>query len=175
MVSFYVIVAILILTETVGVWAALVALALPRLIQSLRQYSAAQAGKYPSGEPMGPLVRGCRLSPQQARRHLVRVGADSEPADTGATAVLSVKRIASGEVFSSALNPNHQDPAACLIRLTHQSWRFGRASQHVHRLFDCVRNRAAASSPVSKYPLVVNDEALPREVVLKAMQQFADP
>ena len=55
MVSFYVIVAILILTETVGVWAALVALALPRLIQSLRQYSQPRPDKYPSGEPMGPL------------------------------------------------------------------------------------------------------------------------
>ncbi len=55
MVSFYVIVAILILAETVGVWAALVALALPRLIQSLRQYSQPRPEKYPSGEPMGPL------------------------------------------------------------------------------------------------------------------------
>jgi 1,4-dihydroxy-2-naphthoate octaprenyltransferase len=55
MVSFYVIVAILILTETVGVWAVLVALALPRLIQSLRQYSQPRPDKYPSGEPMGPL------------------------------------------------------------------------------------------------------------------------
>ena len=55
MISFYVIVAILILTKTVGVWAALVALALPRLVQSLRQYSQPRPEKYPSGEPMGPL------------------------------------------------------------------------------------------------------------------------
>ncbi len=55
MISFYVISAILILTQIVGVWVALVALALPRLIQSLRQYSQPRPSQYPDGTPMGPL------------------------------------------------------------------------------------------------------------------------
>jgi 1,4-dihydroxy-2-naphthoate octaprenyltransferase len=55
MISFYVVSTILILTQTVGVWVALVALALPRLVQSLRQYSQPRPDKYPDGTPMGPL------------------------------------------------------------------------------------------------------------------------
>ena len=55
MIAFYVITALLIVLKTVGPWAALVALALPRLVQSLRQYSQPRPDKYPDGTPMGPL------------------------------------------------------------------------------------------------------------------------
>ncbi len=55
MISFYVITAILILGKIVGPWVALVVLAIPRLIQSLQQYSQPRPDKYPDGTPMGPL------------------------------------------------------------------------------------------------------------------------
>ena len=55
MVSFYVITAILILAKIVGPWVALVVLAIPRLIQSLKQYSQPRPDQYPDGTPMGPL------------------------------------------------------------------------------------------------------------------------
>jgi 1,4-dihydroxy-2-naphthoate octaprenyltransferase len=55
MITFYLISAILILNHTVGVWVALVALAIPRLIQALRQYSQPRPDKYPDGRPIGPL------------------------------------------------------------------------------------------------------------------------
>ena len=47
--------AILIVAKIVGPWVALVVLAIPRLIQSLQQYSQPRPDKYPDGTPMGPL------------------------------------------------------------------------------------------------------------------------
>lgn len=55
MVSFYLISAILILTQTVGVWVALIVFAIPRLLRALKQYSQPRPDKYPDGQPMGPL------------------------------------------------------------------------------------------------------------------------
>jgi 1,4-dihydroxy-2-naphthoate octaprenyltransferase len=55
MISFYVIVAILILTKTVGPWAALAALAIPRLINAVKSYSRPRPEKWPNGAPVGPL------------------------------------------------------------------------------------------------------------------------
>ena len=55
MISFYAIVAILILTKTVGPFAALTVFAIPRLINAVKSYSRPRPEKWPNGAPVGPL------------------------------------------------------------------------------------------------------------------------
>ncbi len=55
MVAFYVVVAILVLTGTLGVWLLLVILAIPRLIQVLKIYLQPKPTEPPEGYPVWPL------------------------------------------------------------------------------------------------------------------------
>ena len=55
MISFYVISAILILTRTMGIWVALIAFAIPRLLYVLKIYSRPKPEKPPENYPVWPL------------------------------------------------------------------------------------------------------------------------